>query len=280
MKFYTNSNIIPLFENVTKAILPFAASNGITVHFHAPSQEFDFLYYPTDIIKEYCDLLCKIIVFTPQNYALNISLSGNVDGESNLKVTIKNTGANLERIQEITTGLSYEYKVCSSEPDSTIFEIMVPNKSSDLFQKEKHSKINHHGIPPYYTEIRKRLKSHFSSIESIENTVLKKSDVQGVFIKKVNALLEANLDNEAFKTESLCQGLALSRTQLYRKLKNLANMSPARYIQYYRLQRAKELLQNTTLNVSEVVARVGFISHSHFTRCFTNQFGINPSLMK
>ena len=74
--------------------------------------------------------------------------------------------------------------------------------------------------------------------------------------------------------------MALSRTQLYRKLKVLTHQPPAQYIQFVRLQKAKEYLQNTELNVGEVVLKVGFASHSHFTRAFHDQFGFNPSFLK
>jgi AraC-like DNA-binding protein len=33
-------------------------------------------------------------------------------------------------------------------------------------------------------------------------------------------------------------------------------------------------------NVGEVVLKVGFSSHSHFTRAFHDQFGFNPSFLK
>lgn len=90
----------------------------------------------------------------------------------------------------------------------------------------------------------------------------------------------SNLEREGFDPDCLCKGMALSRTQLYRKLTALTHKPPAQYIQFVRLQKAKEYLQNTEFNVGEVVLKVGFASHSHFTRAFHDQFGFNPSFLK
>src|SRR5680860_1023391 len=277
MKFPTNSNIIPLFENVTKAIHPFAESNGVAIQFASFTENLTVPYNPAYIIQEYSELLCNIIVFTPQNYHVAVRVKNVMDDEFLLKIELMNTGANLSRISEITSFLKNKYLILSPEPNTTLYELFIVPNHQTLTGRTGEYRINHHKIPPYFVEIRKKLQSHFSSIESMETAAIQKCQVHGVFLQKVNVLIQANLDREGFKTKDLCQGLALSRTQLYRKLNNLVNMSPARYILYYRLQKYRELLQDTNLNVGEVVARVGFASHSHFSRSFYKQFGINPS---
>ena len=44
-----------------------------------------------------------------------------------------------------------------------------------------------------------------------------------------------------------------------------------------KLQKAKELLLTTDLNVSQVAYDTGFKNLSHFSRVFTKEFGYNPS---
>lgn len=198
-----------------------------------------------------------------------------------MKVEVSNDGANLSRIREITAGLHYKVIVSSPEPDRTVYQLII----SDVTQESKETdrnpmKIKHHGIPPYYAQIRQKLRSHFSNIESLEKSAAMKSQKEGVFLQKVNALILSNLDQEEYTTSDLYEGLALSRSPFYRKLKKLTHILPAQYIQYVRLQKAKEFLQNTDMNVGEVVIKVGFASHSHFTRAFHDLFGINPSFLK
>ena len=87
----------------------------------------------------------------------------------------------------------------------------------------------------------------------------------------------ANLDREGFDTISLGKALALSRSQLYRRIKPLTGCAPAKYIRHVRLQTAKKYLSNKDLSIGEVAFRTGFINQSHFTRLFRKRFGVNPS---
>jgi transcriptional regulator GlxA family with amidase domain len=48
----------------------------------------------------------------------------------------------------------------------------------------------------------------------------------------------------------------------------------------FRLFKAKEMLMNSDLNVSEVAYEVGFKNLSHFSRAFRAAFGLNPSSIK
>ena len=71
--------------------------------------------------------------------------------------------------------------------------------------------------------------------------------------------------------------LGMSRTSLFSKLKTLLGQSPQAFLMGYRLNRAKELLKEGDLNVSEVAYRVGFSTLTGFSRSFKNKFGIPPS---
>lgn len=134
-------------------------------------------------------------------------------------------------------------------------------------------------FPPYYKEISKRLMSYFDNVENLEKYAHEKGHSEGAFLKKANKIIKSNLENHNFKVDEFASRMALSRTQLFRKIKSLTKMSPSGYILFFRLQIAKELLQSNEedLNVTEVSYRVGFISRSHFTRSFQKQFGFNPS---
>jgi len=112
-----------------------------------------------------------------------------------------------------------------------------------------------------------------------EKAAALKSFKEGVFLKKVNAVLQSYLSDPDFKVDTLADAMALSRTQLFRKIKALTQMSPQQYLRFVRLEKAKKLLQSTDkdLNVSEVCYEVGFASKSHFTRSFQKEFGFNPS---
>jgi AraC family transcriptional regulator len=52
--------------------------------------------------------------------------------------------------------------------------------------------------------------------------------------------------------------------------------SPARYFKALRLERARELLETTSLSVKEIRALVGLNDESHFTRDFRMVYGLTP----
>ncbi|HUM45289.1 MAG TPA: helix-turn-helix transcriptional regulator [Chitinophagales bacterium] len=56
----------------------------------------------------------------------------------------------------------------------------------------------------------------------------------------------------------------------------LLDQSPSIMIRNARLLRAKELLQKRAGSASEIAYRVGFNSHTYFSKCFKEEFGVSP----
>lgn len=100
------------------------------------------------------------------------------------------------------------------------------------------------------------------------------------FIKKLTKILEVNLEKDQFGVKELTKEVGLSRTQLYRKLHFLTGKSTSQFIREYRLQRAKEMLQNNVATASEIAYRVGFGSHTYFNTCFHDYYGYPPGEAK
>jgi len=71
--------------------------------------------------------------------------------------------------------------------------------------------------------------------------------------------------------------MGMSKSQLYRKFKALTNLSAAKYVRTLRMQKAKELLQTTSKNITEVGYEVGMKSVSVFSKLFKEEFGYSPS---
>jgi DNA-binding response OmpR family regulator len=126
-------------------------------------------------------------------------------------------------------------------------------------------------------DLRKKLYERYASLEKIPETSDKFLKKEDEFITKVKHVMEANLRDDEFGISNLCRELAVSRAQLYRKFKFLCNKTIADYFKSMRLNKAKELLLTTNLNVTEVTFSVGFKSISYFSREFTHEFGVSPS---
>lgn len=100
------------------------------------------------------------------------------------------------------------------------------------------------------------------------------------FMQKVLAVVETELANEHFTVQALADSLALSRTQLYRKLDAITGQDPQRFIRSYRLRQAHRLLAAETATVAEIAYQVGFKDPSYFSRCFKQAFGYAPSRVR
>ncbi|OEK00958.1 hypothetical protein BFP97_05290 [Roseivirga sp. 4D4] len=97
------------------------------------------------------------------------------------------------------------------------------------------------------------------------------------FLENVLQVIEKNLSDEFFGVEKLCKEIGVSERQVQRKLKAITNKSPNQLISSVRLHRAKELLFNNTLNVSEIAFQAGFSNPSYFSKVFKKEFGSSPS---
>ena len=124
-------------------------------------------------------------------------------------------------------------------------------------------------------ENRKRVKSGESRGKSQESKDLQTPEEQ--FVQRFTKLVKERLDDETLSVEIIADKMAMSRTQLYRKIKQLTNYSPNELIRCVRLQEARMLLSKGTMTVSEIAYRTGFTSPSYFTKCYTEFFGELPS---
>lgn len=279
MVFQVKADLVRLLRGLVDSMQPFAEAHQVALSFESQDAEVIAFYQPEGIIPNITRLLTRIIAFTPQLHRVQACLES--PGEQELRLNVINTGANLERVREITSGIQFKTQVSSLEKDGTHFRLYLP-VSKQKGQPDEKSEDSRSGsdIPAFYAMMQRRLTTHFRNIERLEAAADHKGDQEGVFLKKINAIILSHLDQREFKAEALARASALSRTQLHRKIKILTAMSPGRYLQFVRLQKAKQLLETRNFNVSEVAYLVGFVSNSHFTRAFQKEFGFRPSDFK
>jgi len=128
---------------------------------------------------------------------------------------------------------------------------------------------------------REALKGHYSSElphESQRNAVSKKIDRK--FVNEFSAIIENNISNEDFSVNDICKELGISRVQLYRKVKAVLGYNINEYILDVRMQKAKHLLLNEDLSISEISYKVGFSSPAYFATVFKSKFGVTPKAFK
>lgn len=103
------------------------------------------------------------------------------------------------------------------------------------------------------------------------------TDKNEVFLQKTVTLIQEHIEDSEFGSKQLAETLALSESQLYRKLKAITNTSTALFIRSVRLEKAKELLCNTTKNISEIAYETGFNDPNWFGKVFKEAYGSTPT---
>jgi AraC-like DNA-binding protein len=97
------------------------------------------------------------------------------------------------------------------------------------------------------------------------------------FVIKALAYVDANLERPDFSQDELAEYMGVSKRQLYRRIYALTGQTVHGFITTIRMEKAKSLLVEGRLTVSEVAYKVGFSEPSNFSRTFSKQYGESPS---
>ena len=123
---------------------------------------------------------------------------------------------------------------------------------------------------------RKSIKELFYKRPFIEANVVALTKTDELFLKKMNEIIEKNIDNTQFSVDVLTEKMNMSRSSLHRKIKGVTDLTPNDYIRLQRLKRAASLLCESGYRVNEIASLTGFTSASYFTKCFHQHFGMLP----
>ncbi|PYS85055.1 MAG: hypothetical protein DMF67_02705 [Acidobacteria bacterium] len=94
-------------------------------------------------------------------------------------------------------------------------------------------------------------------------------------VQAVINIMKAGSDKELSLIE-LAQAVNLSTSRLRHVFKAEMGISPAQYIKFLKMNKAKELTESTFLNVKQIMNVVGISDGSHFVRDFKRFFGVTP----
>lgn len=116
-------------------------------------------------------------------------------------------------------------------------------------------------------------ESRYRRVKPTENVCLSAP------LREVVNLMDANLE-EPLELEQLAVYAGRSRRQLERLFKEQLGTTPQRYYLELRITEARRLLQHTELSQVDVLVACGFVSPSHFSKCYSAYFGYRPSKEK
>jgi CheY-like chemotaxis protein len=126
-------------------------------------------------------------------------------------------------------------------------------------------------------ESRRQLCASFDPGATLRPRELAVSQTDAMFLQHVITVVDRYLSDFEFDVDALAQSVAVSRRQLFRKLKGVVNMTPKAFIRSVRLKRAAQLLLQSEMTVTEITFAVGFQDVKHFRALFKEEYGVLPS---
>lgn len=124
---------------------------------------------------------------------------------------------------------------------------------------------------------RSKIRSYYANnpLAHIKTMAFTKADEQ--FLESLNTVVLAHLEDSELDVEYLAKFMNVSRPTLYRKLKEITDLSPNEIINIVRLKKAAVLLAEGVLSIVDISNKVGYTSATHFSRNFHKRFGLLPS---
>lgn len=96
-----------------------------------------------------------------------------------------------------------------------------------------------------------------------------------IFSKATSYILE-HYTESSLSVQEISKQLDISEVHLRRIFKSAVNISPVKYINFLRLEKAKNMLLSSNLTVSEIADSVGFEDQFYFSRLFKKETGVSP----
>ncbi|MBD3391355.1 MAG: helix-turn-helix domain-containing protein [Chitinivibrionales bacterium] len=100
-------------------------------------------------------------------------------------------------------------------------------------------------------------------------------DINATRIGNVMMLINTKLDSD-ISLKELASSAFMSESHFSHVFKDVAGVSPKRYVIRKRMERARELLQTSGKAVSQIAVDLGYDNPKYFSRLFKKEFGVTP----
>lgn len=173
--------------------------------------------------------------------------------------------------------------------DCTVIEFDIQNEKippicnyfidngSDIIKTAKN--IEHYWKlqgPAYHSKCLSEMYSLITQISTIDAYTYSLVGKYHLIHRSVK-FIESNYARQDLYTPMLAEMSGIGETYYRSIFISVFNMPPARYIQLYRVEKAKELLLNSSGLVEDIAVAVGFANSSYFCKVFKNTTGLTPS---
>lgn len=130
-------------------------------------------------------------------------------------------------------------------------------------------------LPGYPQQIAALTLQILGHINTTANHLEYSDDPVGKLIAKAKFIIHESFQ-EALDMEQLARQLPMGYSAFRKSFKQLTGHSPNQYHLNLRLNRAKDLLNSTILNINEIALQTGFESVFYFSKLFKKKHGVSP----
>ena len=130
--------------------------------------------------------------------------------------------------------------------------------------------------PAYHSKCLSELYSLFTQIFTVHSQTYSLVGKYGLIHRSVK-FIEANYHRQDLYTPMLAQMSGIGETYYRNIFLSVFSMPPAKYIQLYRVEKAKERLVNSSDSIEQIAVAVGFANASYFCKVFKSTVGLTPS---
>lgn len=195
-------------------------------------------HYPNELIED----ICKAVCYAKREETVILN--------NTLKMTVKEQGIPLFILRGIFCDLISRIHNYAEQND-----VEIKNKSINVFTIESLSSIDE--LLKLVSEVTINLCHAFD-----------KEDDEVSFSAKMKDYIDKNVGNTNFSISQMADNFSVSFSYISRHFKEQFDVTPQEYLQTLRVEKAKDLLVNTNMNLKDIAMEVGYSNVSSFIRCF------------
>lgn len=103
--------------------------------------------------------------------------------------------------------------------------------------------------------------------------ILRRSDVEKV--RQASDIISENM-TQNLSVDYLAKEVGTNVNKLQEGFKHMYKLTVNKYMQQVKLEAAKEMLNSSDYNISEIVQQIGLTNRSYFSKIFKERYGVSP----
>ena len=165
-----------------------------------------------------------------------------------------------------------------SSRQNEVLQVDTANAGAELFMTKPFDLDYLQSIVHNMLMRNQSLKDYFNSslsaFDIVDGQHLHHEDKE--MLDRMAKIIEENLTNPELSTQYVAKEMGIGLRNIYRKMATFTDLTPKDMIREARLERAKQLLTKTGMNVEEVCYQAGFGNRGTFYKLFFAKFGCTP----